>query len=308
MTLMALVAELPVLLVVGVIVVLASACAVAAAILDVDLGMLKPPRDRRFALLEREKDIAAGLGWPWQRWVVLRVTFIGVGLLLAWVTGVTLLWLIGPIAGAVGFRFAFAGRAASRRLRMERAFIGQLRNLRDRMAVSNQSLDTALQEIGRNPGPDLSNVLAPLARGGSTIANIVEMGVRARSPIVEQAAAVLIWARSRSSEFLIQTIDTVLIPVGEAQLAIQEESLVTLAQQRAVTLAMSSLIAVMLAIALSVDTLRAYYQSFGGQVVLVVVGLLFTALVVLLGLIVRPQSWTRWNLRRLADEQDRLGG
>jgi hypothetical protein len=305
---MALVAELPVLLVVGVIVVLASACAVAAAILDVDLGMLKPPRDRRFALLEREKDIAAGLGWPWQRWVVLRVTFIGVGLLLAWVTGVTLLWLIGPIAGAVGFRFAFAGRAASRRLRMERAFIGQLRNLRDRMAVSNQSLDTALQEIGRNPGPDLSNVLAPLARGGSTIANIVEMGVRARSPIVEQAAAVLIWARSRSSEFLIQTIDTVLIPVGEAQLAIQEESLVTLAQQRAVTLAMSSLIAVMLAIALSVDTLRAYYQSFGGQVVLVVVGLLFTALVVLLGLIVRPQSWTRWNLRRLADEQDRLGG
>jgi len=307
-TLMALVAELPVLLVVGVIVVLASACAVAAAILDVDLGMLKPPRDRRFALLEREKDIAAGLGWPWQRWVVLRVTFIGVGLLLAWVTGVTLLWLIGPIAGAVGFRFAFAGRAASRRLRMERAFIGQLRNLRDRMAVSNQSLDTALQEIGRNPGPDLSNVLAPLARGGSTIANIVEMGVRARSPIVEQAAAVLIWARSRSSEFLIQTIDTVLIPVGEAQLAIQEESLVTLAQQRAVTLAMSSLIAVMLAIALSVDTLRAYYQSFGGQVVLVVVGLLFTALVVLLGLIVRPQSWTRWNLRRLADEQDRLGG
>jgi hypothetical protein len=134
------------------------------------------------------------------------------------------------------------------------------------------------------------------------------MGVRARSPIVEQAAAVLIWARSRSTDFLIQTIDTVLVPVGEAELAIQEESMVTLAQQRAVTFAMSSLIVVMLAIALSVDTLRAYYQSFSGQVVLVIVALLFAGLVVLLGLIVRPQSWTRWNLQRLADEQERLGG
>jgi hypothetical protein len=302
------VAQLPVLLVVGVIVVLAAACAACSAILDVDLGRLRAARDRRFALLEREKDIAAGLGWPWQRWVVMRLLFVGLGLMVGWITGVILLWLIGPIAGAVGFRFALAGRAASRRLRMERAFLGQLRNLRDRMAVSNQSLDTALQELGRNPGSELGYVLAPLARGGSTIANVVEMGVRARSPIVEQAAAVLIWARSRSSEFLIQTIDTVLIPVGEAQLAIQEESMVTLAQQRAVTFAMSSLLVVMLAIALGVDTLRAYYQSFAGQVVLIVVALLFSVLVVALGLIVRPQSWTRWNLRRLAAEQERLGG
>jgi Flp pilus assembly protein TadB len=305
---LAAVAQLPVLLVIGVIVMLSAACAACAAILDLDLARLRPARERRIPLLEREKDMAAGLGWPWQRWLALRLSFIALGLVVAWLTGVTLLWLIGPVTGAVGLRFALAGRAASRRLRMERAFLGQLRNLRDRMAVSNQSLDTALQELGRNPGPDLGHVLAPLARGGSTIANIVEMGVRARSPIVEQAAAVLIWARSRSTDFLIQTIDTVLVPVGEAELAIQEESMVTLAQQRAVTFAMSSLIVVMLAIALSVDTLRAYYQSFSGQVVLVIVALLFAGLVVLLGLIVRPQSWTRWNLQRLADEQERLGG
>jgi len=165
----------------GVIVALASACAVCAAILDVDLERLRPSRDRRISVLEREKDIAAGLGWPWQRWVVLRLAFAGLGLAVAWITGVTLLWVIGPIAGVVGFRFALAGRAAGRRLRMERAFLGQLRNLRDRMAVSNQSLDIALHELGRNPGPDLGYVLAPLARGGSTIANVVEMGVRARS-------------------------------------------------------------------------------------------------------------------------------
>ena len=84
--------------------------------------------------------------------------------------------------------------------------------------------------------------------------------------------------------------------------------MVTLAQQRAVTFAMSSLIVVMLAIALSVAQLRAYYQSVGGQVVLVIVGLLFAALVAFLGLIVRPKPWTRWDLRRLAQEQELLGG
>jgi hypothetical protein len=307
-TALALVAQLPVLLVVGVIVVVAAACAACASILDIDLRQLRSHRDRRIALLEREKDIAAGLGWPWQRWVVVRLSVIALGIGVAWLSGVTLLWFIGPIAAAVGFRFALAGRAANRRLRMERSFLGQLRNLRDRMAISNQSLDTALQELGRTAGPDLGYVLAPLARGGSTIANVVEMGVRARSPIVEQSAAVLVWARSRSSDFLIQTIDTVLIPVGEAQLAVQEESMVTLAQQRAVTFAMSALMVIMLAITLSVDSLRTYYQSFGGQVVLIVVAIFFAVLVVFLGLIVRPQSWTRWNLRRLADEQERLGG
>ena len=227
---------------------------------------------------------------------------------MAWLTGVTLLWFIGPIAGAVGFRFALAGRAANRRLRMERAFLGQLRNLRDRMAVSNQSLDTALQELGRTAGPDLGYVLAPLAQGGSTIANVVEMGVRARSPIVEQVAAVLIWARSRSSEFLIQTIDTVLIPVGRLSWPIQEESMVTLAQQRAVTFAMSALLVVMLAVALGVDTLRAYYQSFAGQVVLIVVALLFAVLVVVPRSHRAPPELDPLEPPATGCEQERLGG
>jgi len=299
---------LPAVLVVGVIVVVACACGAISAILDIDVRRLRPPRDRRYPLLERQKDVAAGLGWPWRRWVALRITCVAVGLVIAWVTGIDLLYLIGPVVGWVGTGFAFAGTAANRRLRMERAFLAQLRNLRDRMAVSNQSLDTALQGIGRNPGTELGHVLAPLARGGSTVDNVVEMGIRARSPIVEQASAVLIWARSRSSDFLIQTIDNVLIPVGEAQLAVQEEALVTLSQQRAVTVAMSCLLALMLGVILRVDTLRAYYQTVVGQVVLLVVFALFALLIMSLSRIARSRAWTRWNLRRLAQEQESLGG
>ena len=114
------------------------------------------------------------------------------------------------------------------------------------MAIGNQSLNSALHQIGRNPGPELGHGIEPWASGGSVTGNIVECGLRSRSPIVEHACTVLIWARTRSLEGLIAAIDDVLIPVGEAQLAVEEESLVTLTQQRAVTFAMSALIIVML--------------------------------------------------------------
>lgn len=305
---LAVVASLPDLLILGVIVIIACACGVIGAILNLDPRRVRPPRDRRYALLERQKDIAAGLGWSWKRWVALRLCCVCAGLIIAWITGIVLLYLVGPVVGWIGTGFALAGVAAKRRLRMERAFLGQLRNLRDRMAVSNQSLDTALQELGRNPTPELSQVLAPLARTGSTVANLVEMGVRARSPIVEQAAAVLVWARTRSSDFLIETIDSVLVPVGEAQIAVEEEGLVTLSQQRAVTVAMAGLLGGMLFLILRVGSLRAFYQTFAGQVWLLVVFAVFVILVVTLGLIVRPREWTRWDLHGLAEEQERLGG
>jgi hypothetical protein len=299
---------LPELLVVGVVVVFACACGGAAALLGLDLRRLKPPRDRRYRLLERQKDIAAGLGLQWQRWLAFRAACVFLGLLAAWWTGILLLYVVAPVAGWAGTGFAFSGVAAGRRLRMERAFLGELRNLRDRMAVSNQSLDTALQEMGRQPSADLTTVLSALGERGSTLANIVEMGLRARSPIVEQSAAVLIWARSRSSEFLIRTIDGILLPVGEAQVALEEERITTLSQQRAVTVAMAVLLGVMLFLVLRVDSLRIFYQSLVGQVWLLAAFGIFSLLVTSLGAIGRQSTWTRWDLRRLAEEQERLGG
>ena len=184
-------------------------------------------------------------------------------------------------------RFAVAGRAARRRLRMERAFLVQLRVLRDRMAIGNQSLDSALQDIGRNPGPELGYVLESWSRGGSVTGNIVECGLRSRSPIVEHACTVLIWARTRSLEGLIAAIDDVLIPVGEAQLAVEEESLVTLTQQRAVTFAMSALMIIMFVSIVRVESFRAYYETVAGTIVLLIAVTAFFALIAMLGRIAR---------------------
>ncbi len=290
----------------GFLLVIVCALGAAAAILDLDVRVLTRQR-RRSPFLERERDLAANLGWRWRTWVVVRVALVVTGVGLGLLSRIWILVLVGGLVGTLGFRFALAGRAASRRLRVERAFLGRLRDLRDRMAVGNQSLDTALAEIGRNPGPDLEYVLAPLARGGSVLDNIVAVGLRARSPVVEYACAVLLWTRSRSLDALIAAIDELLLPVGEAQLAVQEEASVTLTQQRAVTIAMSVLMLVMFAIVVRVDSFRHFYQSLQGNLVLVAVVVLFALLVALLGAIVRVRSWTRWDLQRLADEQERLG-
>lgn len=83
--------------------------------------------------------------------------------------------------------------------------------------------------------------------------------------------------------------------------------MVSLAQQRAVTFAMSALLAVMLAVLLRISSFRQYYQSPAGQLVLVIVALLFAMLVGLLGAIARTREWTRWDLRSMAEQQERLG-
>lgn len=290
----------------GFLIVIVCAAGAVAAILDLDVRVVTRGR-RPSRVLEDERDLAANLGWRWRSWVTVRIALVIAGIGVGLLSRIWVLVLIGGLAATLGFRFALAGRAASRRLRMERAFLARLRDLRDRMAIGNQSLDTALQEIGHNPGPELEHILAPLARGGSVLENIVEVGLRARSPVVEYACAVLLWTRSRSLDALIEAIDELLLPIGEAQLAVQEEASVTLTQQRAVTIAMSALMLVMFAVVVRVDSFRSFYQSLPGNVVIVAVVVLFALLVGLLGLIVRMRSWTRWDLRRLAAEQERLG-
>ncbi len=264
-------------------------------------------RERTYPMLERQKDMAAALGWPWRRWLAVRIVCAAAGVYVGVTSHITLLLICGPVAGWLTSSFLLAGRAASRKLKMERAFLERLRDLRDRMSVSNQSLDTALQEIGRNPGKELEYVLTPLARGGSIVQNIVDCGRRSRSPVVEYACGVLIWARSRSLDALIEAIDEILLPVGEAQLAVQEEAMITLTQQRAVTMAMSGLMIFMFMVVVRVELFSAYYQTAMGNAVLAFVLLIFAGLVGILGVIVRIGNWTRWDLRKLAEQQERLG-
>jgi hypothetical protein len=296
----------PVLLLAAFLLIIACLGGVMVALFDY-APAVATPRRLLIPLVERERDIAAGLGWKPRAWLAARIGFTVLGCAGGFSTGILLMGPAGAFGGFVGFRWALAGRAAKRTLIMERSFLQQLRNLRDRMALSNQSLDTALQEVGRNAPGELRYILAPLARGGSVAANIVDAGVRSRSAVVEYACGVLLWARTRSLDGLIEAIDTVLLEVGEAQLAVQEEALTTLTQQRAVTMAMTALMGVMFFAVIRVPLFRDYYQTLTGQLVLLFVMAVFAGLVGLLSILVRVSGWTRWDLQKLAEQQDRLG-
>jgi hypothetical protein len=297
----------PVILVGGVALVLACGAAAAAAILSTGSARILTA-GKTFGVTQRERDIAAAIGWPWRRWMALRLGAASASILIGIESGVWLLMFALGVVGVAGVPFAIAGHAAKRRLRTDRAFLGQIRELRDRMAIGNQSLDTALTELGRNPEPLLERTLRPLADPGSITANIVECGVRSGSPIVENVCGVLIWARTRSLDALISIIDDVILPVGEAQLAVEEESLVTLTQQRAVTFAMAALMAGMMAAILRVDSFRTYYQSAAGSTVLLAVLAIFFTLVWSLGRIIHVSGWARWDLRSVAAEEARPRG
>jgi hypothetical protein len=298
----------PLILVIGVALLLLLAAAMALTLWDFDRSKIQvSDRMKRAPVLDKQRDFALQLGMRVETWLWIRVAATLLGLFLGWKSGIFLLYVVAPAFFFFGIRFMLAGRAASRQLRMERAFLQRLRDLRDRMSISNQSLDHALQEIGRNPGKDLEYMLSPLARGGSVLANIVEVGIRSRSPIIEYACGVLIWARSRSLDSLIEAIDEILLPVGEAQLEVQEESMVTLTQQRAVTFAMTGLMLAMLMVVTTTSNFRTFYQGTFGNVILFIVVAMFMFLVFILGIIVRVGSWTRWDLRKLARQQERFG-
>lgn len=288
-----------VVLVGGTAVALASGLAATAAILELDLAQMLRPK-REFALAEREKDLAAGLGIRWRTWLLLRCSTALLAVLLGAWSGIWVLTVLLVAVAVFGLRFALAGRAAARRLRMERAFLAELRHIRDRIAVGNQSLDTALLEVGLDPPRELRYVLSPLAGGGPVGETIVECALRARSPVIDQACMALVWSRTRSLDALISAIDDVLLPVGESQLAVQEESLVTLAQQRAVIFAMAALMGFMFATVMRVDVFRSFYQTGEGAAVLLLVAASFLGLVAMVGRIVAIPPWTRWNMRRVA--------
>src|SRR5450631_2697769 len=120
----------PVLLVTGIAVIIACGCAGLVTILGID-PLASTRRRRTIPLLEREKDVAAALGWPWRRWIALRVAVTLAGVIVGFTTQIWLLTLLLGTIGFFGVRFLVAGRAARRRLRMERAFLVQLRTLRD---------------------------------------------------------------------------------------------------------------------------------------------------------------------------------
>jgi hypothetical protein len=290
------------------IVLLLALAAVAAAVFLGAPGAEVGPRLRRVVrpYLERQRDIAQGLGISFRGWLLLRAGAAAAGLALGALTGIPTVTVGGLGLGLLGLPWLLAGRAAQRRLRMERAFSGLLVELRNLMQLSNLALDRALREAARNPAPELAHILAPMA-GDEPIGNsLTEIARRARSPLADLIVSSLLIARTHNPRALVRVIDEVLIPVLDVTVAVQEENHATVAQQRAASIAIGVIMLVLFAAVVHVPSLHAFYDSPSGQVVLLTVAAMYLGLVWLIGHVTRPVRWVEWDVEAVRHETEAL--
>lgn len=189
---------------------------------------------------------------------------------------------------------------------MERALSGLLVELRNLMQLSNLALDRALREAARNPAPELAAVLSPMAGDEPIGESLTELARRARSPLADLIVTSLLIARTHNPMALIRVIDEVLIPVLGVTVEVQEQNHATVAQQRAASVAIGVIMVVLFAAVVHVASLRAFYDSAAGQLVLVVVAVMYLALVWLIGHVTRPVRWVEWDVDSVRREMEAL--
>ena len=297
----------PLLFAAEVVLVLALAAAAAALALG---APTRPTRRHWHELagrhLDRQRDLAQSLGLPLRSWLLLRGLCAGAGLLAGVLTGIPTLTAGAAVLGLFGLPWLLAGRAARRRLDMERALAGLVVEVRDLMQQSNLALDRALREAARGPVPELRFALAPLAGDGPVAEALVEVAARARSPLADLVVASLLIARTHNPMALVRVIDEVLRPLLQVSVEVQEENHATVSQQRAAALVIGLIMAALFAAVMRVPSLQAFYVSPAGQLVLLGVFAMYLGLVWVIGQVARPLRWVAWDIEAVRRETEAL--
>ena len=289
-----------------IVLVLAVAALAATLLLGVSVGNSQRWRARSRPYLEHQQDIAQSLGLPVRTWLMLRVICGAAGLVVGSLTGIPVLTVGGAALGLFGLPWLLAGRAAQRKLSMERALSGLVIEIRNLMQQSNLALDRALREAARSPMPELKHVLSPLVNDEPVADCLVEVAGRARSPLADLVITALLIARTHNPRALVRVIDEVLRPLLDVSVEVQQENHTTVAQQRAAALAIGVIMSLLFGAVMRVPTMQAFYESAPGQVVLLAVFGMYLGLVWIIGHVARPLRWVAWDIEAVRRETEGL--
>jgi hypothetical protein len=275
---------------------------------DVVEALRRNVRARLRPQLGRQQDIALSLGLSLRAWIALRTVAGLTGFIAGSITGLWTITVAGTLLGVFGLPWLLAGRAAKRRLRMERALATLALAVRNLMQQSNLALDRALREAARSPAPELSSVLSPLAGDVQVSEALVEVARRARSPLGDLLVTAMLVARTHNPLALVKVTDEVLLPLMEQAVEVQEENHATVAQQRTAALAIGVIMGILFFAVIRVPSLYAYYATVAGQLVLLAVMGMYLGLVWLLGRMGRPIEWVEWDIAAVRREAEALIG
>jgi hypothetical protein len=259
---------------------------------------------RRFVSIQR--DLAATLGMSLRTWLMIRVAITVLGLILGALTSVWTVVILGGLLGWLAVPWLLAGRAANRRLSMERAITALVREIGSLMQQSNLTLDRALREAARNPAPELNDVLEPLRSDRAVPECLAEVSARARSALADVFCIGALVARTHDPAAFVQVSEQVLTPVLNVAVEIEEENHATLAQQRTASMAIGVVMTVLFFALMRVSTMRHFYAGLAGQLVLLVVIVIYLCLVWVIGEVARPVRWTEWDVDAVRREMEVL--
>jgi hypothetical protein len=262
-----------------------------------DVAFFKPGT----SLIDKEQDYAASVGIPWQTWVALRLALLVIGGFLGYASQLPVIAILA-LAGSLGLPVWLVRYRASKRILQQNEGAKQrLQQIVSQVGQARIPVDQALRHMGVDAPPALREVLAPL-RGSSDLRDaLVEVAERGRTAEMEQIVMQLLLARSRDPKTMLESIQEVLIPRLDGDLAVDRNLDKLMSGQRWNTIMMVAITGSLFLIFDSTESFHNFYASVLGQASLVIAILIVTGMVALLNQLTRPPARVRWAVRRLVE-------
>ncbi len=268
-------------------------------------GTRRRVTERLEPLIERERYVASGLGWSLRVWLTIRLGAFVLGLAVGLLIGTPVVVLGLGVVGLFGVPWWLTARAAQRKLEMDRALIPFMINLINLLSQGQQTLNHALKDLAQNPDPRLSHALEPLRNAESVSDALVDVARRGLSPMLERVCVDLMLSIDQAPEAFIEQAQKILIPQYDQDLDVQARNHAALAGGRQNGLIVIMVMALAFVVVMRVDSLRAAYASFVGQVMLIVDGVLVMGILGILGMMTPRTPWVRWDLAAVREQMRR---
>jgi Flp pilus assembly protein TadB len=256
-------------------------------------------------VLDRERYVASGLGWSLNVWLTIRLGAFALGLAVGTLIGTPVVILGLGVVGLFGVPWWLTARAAQRKLEMDRALVPFMFNLINLLSQGQQTLNHALKDLAQNPHPRLAYALAPLRTADSVSDALVEVARRGMSPMLERVCVDLMLSLDQTPEAFVEQATKILIPQYDQDLEIQARNHAALAGGRQNGLIVIMVMALAFVVVMRVDTLRAAYAGFVGQVMLVIDGVMVMGILAVLGMMTPKTPWVRWNVAAVREQMRR---
>jgi len=279
---------------------------IAGTLLNVRASLPPVLAGRGRSLLDRERDLAAGLGWRFRAWVTTRITLVALVVWMGWWSQIVLVVLLAVAAGILAPPWMVRSAAMGRQLKQDRALRDVLAQLEHQVTRAHVPVVQAIRSLATDPPDVLREILAPLGTSMDLRRALIAVASRSRSPQTERICLAMMEAFTRDPKTLIDSIGQVIVPGMEGDLRIDATIETLLKGQRINHYLMMGVIGFLFLYLDTVAVFHTFYVTAVGQIALAAAVIIMTGMIALMERIVRVPRRPRWDLRRAMELEREL--